>query len=70
MKTIEVKTADLIGPALNWARMQPDSDQPKTFACHHNMPTCHNCHSMVIRWLVNELGDVVSVPAELVGGAV
>ena len=66
MSVIEVKTAELIGPALDWARMQPKSDQPKTFCCHHNRPTCRACHDMVIRWLESELGDVVDVPAELV----
>lgn len=65
MNMIEVKTADLIGPALDWARQQPESEQPTTFACHHYGPTCRACHSMVIRWLQKELGDTVSVPAEL-----
>lgn len=62
---IEVKTADLSGKALDWARAQPTGDQPKTFGCHHNGPTCGNCESMVRRWLVSELGEVVNVPKEL-----
>lgn len=65
---VEVRTAGLSGKALDWARWQPKSEQPKTFACNHNGPTCRACHGSVIRWLESELGDVVSVPAELVGG--
>ena len=66
MTSVEVKTADLIGPALDWAVRQPVSDQPKTFGCHHNGPVCSNCEDMVRRWLASELGDVVRVPVELV----
>lgn len=62
---IEVETVDLSGPALDWARRQPDGDQPETFGCNHSAPTCPLCKEMVIRWLVTELGDVVSIPVEL-----
>lgn len=68
MNMIEVKTAELIGAALDWARQIPKSDQPKTFACNHNGPICRSCDSMVRRWLAAELGDMVSVPAELING--
>lgn len=63
---VQVKTADLIGPALAWAVRQPNSDQPKTFGCHHMMPTCRQCEDMVRRWLVRELGETVEVPSEFI----
>jgi len=63
--TVEVKTMDLSGKALDWSRKQPDSDQPKTYGCHHNMPVCDSCDWLVRRWLVTELGETVNVPKEL-----
>lgn len=62
-----VKVSDLTGADLDWARYLPKSEQPKTFACNHNGPTCRACHDSVIRWLEQEVGDYVHVPAELVG---
>lgn len=59
-----VGTFVLTGRALEWAVLQPLTDQPKTFGCHHNMPTCSMCEDMVRRWLVKELGETVNVPAE------
>lgn len=62
---IEVATADLAGQALNWARLQVASEQPRTFGCHHNGPVCILCDGMVRRWLAKELGEPVQVPKEL-----
>ena len=53
---------DLSGDQLHWARMQPGSDQPKTFGCHHYMPVCQACDWMVRRWLKGELGERLWVP--------
>lgn len=62
---IQLKTEDLSGRALEWAVLQPESDQPKTFACNHNMPTCMHCDWMVRRWLVKELGPLIDVPEDI-----
>lgn len=63
----QVKVSELEGAALDWARSIPESDQPKTFGCHHNGPSCRACHTMVLRWLEKEVGEFVQVPSELVG---
>lgn len=63
---VQMKTADLTGRALAWAVCQPASDQPKTYGCHHNMPTCGHCEDMVRRWLAKELGETVEVPNEFI----
>lgn len=60
--TIAMRVDDLTGEQLNWARMQPESDQPKTFGCHHYGPVCSGCESMVRRWLKFELGEIAQVP--------
>lgn len=67
--TIVMQTGELTGQALEWATRRIGVDrpeQPKTFACNHNMPTCEYCQWMVMRWLVKELGETVQVPKELV----
>lgn len=60
-------TAGLTGRALEWAVLQPETGQPKTYGCNHNMPTCGLCEDSVRRCLVKELGETVQVPAELLG---
>lgn len=61
---VRVNTADVTGRALAWLVLQPQSDQPKTFGCNHNMPTCSQCEGLVRSWLAKELGETVEVPTE------
>lgn len=61
----EVSVANLRGKALEWAVEQPSSDKPKTFGCHHVLPTCSLCEDMVRSWLGKALGGTVKVPTGL-----
>lgn len=68
---VKVQVADLNGVALDWTiERLLETEKPKTFGCHHNMPTCPNCHDMVMRWREDgraKLGSAVEVPDYFLG---
>jgi hypothetical protein len=54
---------DLLEKANLVPALTDDEDQPRTFACHHNAPTCGNCDSLVSNWKITRRERVLTPKA-------